>query len=91
MPLVGLVTVFCPLTTTGAGETIVHTNLISPIVWTMRFVADFNMKPGELVGQRKTTFVPERVMDSDGGAGGAGRVMLNTVPLPELPPADAVP
>ena len=87
MPLVGLVTVFCPFTTTGAGEAVVHT------VGETRFVADFKVKPGELVGQRKTTLAPERVIDSDGdgGVGGVGNVMLNTVPLPELPPADAVP
>ncbi len=85
MPLVGLVTVFCPFTTTGAGETIVHR------IGEARFVVDFKVKPGELVGQRKTTVVPEGVMDSEGGVGGAGSVMLNTVPLPELPPADAVP
>lgn len=85
MPLVRLVTVFCPFTTTGAGEAVVQAT------GETRFVADFKVNPGELVGQRKTTFVPERVIDSDGGVGGGGRVMLNTVPLPELPPADAVP
>jgi len=85
MPLVGLVAVFCPFTTTGAGEAVVHT------IGETRFVADFKVKPGEFVGQRKTIFVPERVMDSEGGVGGSGKVMLNTVPLPELPPADAVP
>ena len=85
MPLVALDTVFCPFTTTGAGEAVVHT------IGEARFVADFKVKPGELVGQRKTTLVPERVIVSDGRVGGDGRVMLNTVPLPELPPADAVP
>jgi hypothetical protein len=80
-----LVTVFSALVTTGAGE------LVAQAAAEPRFVAHCNMYPVEsnpatLVGQVKTTFVPECSILSCGR-----NERLKTVPLPELPPAEAVP
>ena len=75
----GLVTVFCPLTTTGEGKFVFQT------AGGKRFVADCKMKPLALVGHVKITLVPESMMVS------CGRMkILNSVP-PELPPLLAVP
>ena len=46
----GLVTVFCPLTTTGPGETVAQTTDET------RFVVDCKVNPAALVGQVKITF-----------------------------------
>ena len=78
----GLVTVFCPLTTTGAGELVVQT------AGETRFVVDCKVNPAALVGHVKITLAPEGMMVS---CGGCGNERLNTVPLPELPPSYAVP
>ena len=78
----GLVTVFCPLTTTGTGKLALQTE------GETRLVADCRVNPAAFVGHVTTTLVPERVMVS---CGGPGNVRLNTVPAAELPPADAVP
>ena len=77
----GLVTVFRPLATTGAGELVVQT-ADEP-----RFVVDCRVNPVALVGQVKITLAPEGMMVSCGGA--IGNEMLNTVP--PIPPAVAVP
>src|SRR5438105_13661563 len=55
----GLVTVFCPLTMTGAGGLAIHTG-------ERRFVVDCKLNPVALVGQVKITFDPERMMVSCG-------------------------
>src|SRR5665213_622606 len=79
----GLVTVFCPLTTADTGETI-----FQPAGET-RLVVDckVNVSPAVLVGQIKTTLAAERLIVS----WGCGNVMLNTVPAPFVPPRTAVP
>ena len=75
----GLVTVFCPLTTTGAGELVAQTG-------ETRFVVDCKVKPVALVGHVKITFAPEGIKLS------SGRMkMLNTVPFPEVRLPEAVP
>ena len=74
----GLVTVFCPLRTTGSGETVVQT------VVERRLVADCKVNPAGLVGHVKITFAPAVMIVSCGAATGNER--LNNVPLPELPP-----
>ena len=79
-----LVTVFCPLTTTGAGELVVQTG------GETRLVVDCKMNPAALVGHVNTTLAPEILMVTCGPPMG-GSERLNTVPLPELPPPDAVP
>src|SRR5438105_3700195 len=79
----GFVTVFCPLTTTGAGELVVQTG-------DTRFVVDCKVNPAALAGHVKIMFVPEAPMVSCGGLVGANEI-LNTVPLSELPPTAAVP
>lgn len=66
-----LVTVFCPLTTTGTGETVLQT------AGETRFVVDCNANPKALVGHLKTTFVPERMIVS---CGDGGSVRLKTAP-----------
>jgi hypothetical protein len=66
----GLVTVFCPLTTTGAGETAIQFT-------GERFVVDCKVNPGSLVGQVKITLIPARIMAN---CGGAGKEKPNTVP-----------
>ena len=76
-----MVTAFCPLTITGAGETVAQT------AGETRFVVDCKVNPATLVGPVKITLAPEGVMVSRGG----GNVRLNIVPLPKLPPAIAVP
>ena len=79
----GLVSVFCPLTITGAGELVAHT------AGELRFVVDCKVNPTALVGHVKIIFVPEGITVSCGG--GTGSERLNTVPLSELPPPVAVP
>ena len=74
-----LVTVFCPLTTTGAGELVVQT------ADETRFVVDCKVKPAALVGHVKIILAPARIVVSCGALTDP-RERLNTVPLPELPP-----
>src|ERR1035437_8420771 len=76
----GLVTAFCPLTTTGAGELVIQT------AGETRFVVDCKVNPVSLVGHVKITLAPEGIMVSCGGM-----KRLKTVPWPELPPTLAVP
>ena len=64
----GLVTVFCPLITTGAIELVVQTV-------EARFVVDCGVKPEKLVGQVKMTLPSEGMIVSCGRQG-----RLNTVP-----------
>ena len=79
-----MVTVFCPSRTTGPGE------IADQTAGEPRLVVDSKVNPLTLVGQVKTTLVPERMMASC-GAPTAGSERLNTVPLPELPPRIAAP
>ena len=55
-----MVTAFCPLTTTGAGETVVQT------AGETRFVVDCKVNPVALVGHVKITLAAERMMVSCG-------------------------
>jgi len=52
----GLVTVFCPLMTMGAGE------LVLQLAGEIRFVVDSKVKPVALVGHATTTLAPEGMM-----------------------------
>jgi len=79
----GLVTVFCPLTTTGAGVTGVQT------AGEARLVVDCSVKPAALVGQVKSTFAPAGLIVSCGRR--TGNEMLNTVPPPKAPAVLAIP
>src|SRR5437773_7256654 len=79
----GLVTVFCPLATTGPGETVVQT------ADETTFVVDCKVNPATLVGHVKITFASKRITVSCGRVTGNER--LNTVPSPKSPPPDAVP
>ena len=80
------VTALFVLTTTAAGETLLQT------VVETRFVVDCKVNPAALVGHVTITAAPEGNMVSVGaGALTDPNERLNTVPLPELPPADAVP
>ena len=79
--MIGLVTVFCPLTMTGAGRLVVQTD-------ETRSVVDCRVKH-KLPDQVRITLSPTRLIVSCGGIG--GKVKLNTVPKPEVPPTDAVP
>jgi hypothetical protein len=76
-----LVTAFCPLTTTGLGESLVQA------VAETTFVVDCNVNPMALVGHVKITCAPEAIIVRCGG----GNERLNTVPSPDRPPAVAVP
>lgn len=60
VPAMGLVTVFCPPMTTGAGEFVVQTT------GEPRFVVDCKVKPMALVGHVKIASAPYRVMASCG-------------------------
>ena len=71
---------FCPLTTTGPGETVFQTD-------ESMFVADCKVNHVALVGHVKMTLVSERVMPICG----VPNERLNTVPKPKLPPMRAVP
>src|SRR6266851_5459398 len=79
----GLVTVFCPLTTTGPGETLVQTG-------ETRFVVHCKLNPPALVGQVKRTFAPEGMIASCGGLTDPNE-RLNIEPEPELLPSIVVP
>jgi len=68
MPEMGFVTVFSPLTKTGASGLVVQTG-------EARFVVDCRVKPVKLVGQVRITFWPSGVMDNCGG-----KTRLKTVP-----------
>lgn len=81
VPEMGLVTIFCPLTTIGAGDTALQAA-------GNRFVADCKVNPAALVGHVKITLTPERIILSSEGS---GNERLNTVPIPKLPPLHAVP
>ena len=73
----GLVTVFCPLTTTEPGETGVQTG------GETRSVVDCKVNPAALVGHDKITFASEEMIVIV-SCGGMKRP--NTVPELELPP-----
>src|SRR5664279_2196601 len=82
----GLVTVYWPLTTTGAVELVLQTTKGT------RLVVDSKVKPVAFVVHVKTTLVPAGVMFS---CGADPKARLNTVPLPAVPlpepPPSAVP
>ena len=69
------------MNTTGPGETVVQS------ADETRFVVDCKVNPVALVGHVKITFASEGITLSCGG----GNEILNTVPLPELPPFNVVP
>ena len=69
----GLVTVFCPAMTTGAGELVLQTTRET------RFVVDCKMKLAALVPHAKITFVPEGIIVSCGTPTDPNE-RLNTVP-----------
>jgi hypothetical protein len=79
---IGFVTVYWPLRTTGAGDTVDQ-------VGDAGLVADWRVKPVESVGQDRRTFWADGVIVSDGRRTGSEK--LNTVPLPKVPPRPAVP
>src|SRR5215831_17690250 len=79
----GLVTAYCPLTTTGAGRLVVQA------AGAARFVVDCKVKPVALVDQVKIASPLTAAIANCGG--GTGKEMANTVPLPPLPPVPAVP
>ena len=81
-PEMGLVTVFCPLTTTGAGELVVQT------AGETRFVVDCKVNPAALVGHVKITYGPEGIIVS---CGGRRQRKTEHRALPELPPSAVVP
>ena len=60
MPETGLVTAFCPLTMTGAGDTVLQT------AGETRFVVDCKVNPAAAVGHVKITLAPERMIVSCG-------------------------
>ena len=68
-----MVTAFCPLRTTGPGETEAQN------ADETRWVVDCKVNPAVSVGHVKMTLAPERTIVSCGGVGGNER--LNTVPL----------
>ena len=80
--MIGMVRVFCPFTTTGAGRFVLHMD-------GARFVLACKVKPVKFVGQVKTTFEPPPAIANSGGAGGTG--ILNAVPLSKAPPPVVVP
>ena len=77
---------FDPLTTTGAGETLVQST------GEARLVADCKVKPGALVGHVKITSAPKRKIVSRGALFVEAKERLNTVPSPgETPQPSVVP
>ena len=62
-------TLFCPLTTTGALELVTHE------AGERKFVVDCNVNPTALVAQLRMTLVPEAVIVSCGGGNGSGRTL----------------
>ena len=77
---IGVVRLFWPLTTTGAGETGVHTGEI-------KFVVDCRVNPVERADHDRIIVGRESVIVSSGG----GNEMLKIVPEPELPPHRVAP
>lgn len=77
MPESGLVTVFCPSSTT-APETVLQAA-------ERRLVVDCNVNPAELVGHDRTTLSPTGMIVRCGGLSDP-KDRLKTVPLPEFPP-----
>ena len=69
MPEIGLVAVYCPLMTTGGGETFIQA------ADGERLVVHCKVNPVTLVGHIKITFPPVAVILSVGGI-----EMLNSVP-----------
>src|SRR5437773_2107295 len=76
----GLVTAFCPLMTTGAGELVFQSG-------GERFEVDCKVNPMALVGHVRIIFAPEGMIVSCG----TGNERLNTVPLPDQPALAVVP
>src|ERR1035437_8191316 len=74
--MTGLVTAYCPLTTTGAEETALQT------VGETRFVVDCKVNPVALVGHLTITLAPERIMVSCGGDSGAVPTSATVCPPP---------
>src|ERR1039458_5063434 len=79
----GLVTVFCPLMTTGNGELVVQT------AGETKFVVNSKVNPEAMFVHVTMTLVPERMMFSRGAN---TKARLNTLPLAdEESPPSAVP
>ena len=66
-----LVTVFCPLITTGAGEFVLQTT------GETRFVVDCKVNPAALAGHVKMKLVPERSAEVVGGGASKLAVAMN--------------
>src|SRR5665213_2450265 len=77
-----LVTMFCPLTTTGAGE------LVTQAAVGAKFVVDCNVKPVALVGHVKNTLAPEQMRVNCGA--NTPTVNTSTRPCPRCPPQSGV-
>ena len=71
-----MITVFSPLTTTASEKT------ADQATGETRFVVDCKWNPAASAGHVKITYAAEGVIVSCGG----GNEILNTVPLPEVPP-----
>jgi len=74
-----LVTMFCPLTTTGAGE------LVTQAAVGAKFVVDCNVKPVALVGHVKNTLAPEQMRVNCGA--NTPTVNTSNAPMSTMPPA----
>ena len=74
-----MVTVLCPLTTTGTGEFVVQT------AGEIRFVVDSKVNPVALVGHVTITFAPEKIMETVGSVSREKRAMYGDTFLPAVP------
>jgi len=75
VPVIGLITTFCPPMTTGGEQLVVQTG-------EERFVVDCRVNPVKLVGHVKITYGPEGMRVSCGCGTIVSREM---VPLPYVP------
>ena len=74
-----MVTVFCPLTTTGAGEFVTQTT------GEIRFVVDSNVNPVALVGHVKIIFAPDKIREAIGRVSRLARAMYGDTFPPAVP------
>ena len=74
-----LVTVFWPLTTTGAGEFVIQP------AGEVRFVVDCKVNPVALVGHLTIRFTPENIMETVGRVSREARAMYGDAFPPAVP------